>query len=325
MFLIRKVTRAPDMTAMTKQEIKEMHKSQGLPPKGICSTGAIFSIDSDPEGQLQKVWVSGRKMEFYRKRKEPFITRKCLLPHAIAAMIYKREKITKVNKREEIFFNNQSRLTRFRLGLDQYANMMFDSIGEINNPKVYFPYDIRKSIIRPITGMQLKSLISVNHHGSALVFHDQIERLRESRKMIQDHYSKFLHQLCLECFSRFWKTEGHELIPFISEISTHELDPEYFLQDLQLQDVLLDPNIGYNINIPQVCTLGEDELLELILTNVKANKEESVDSLGELMCTLNNVHLFRIGVGKMEPIITFVLGQLYKSHVVGFVALEKFN
>ena len=322
-FGIRKITRVPNLNVMDEEEIKEMHKSQGLAPKGVCTTGAIFSIDSFPKGQLQKVWVSGRVEEFQKKKSAPNVIRKCMLPHALYAINCKKKRTKKEKEEENIYLNTRSRLSRFRLGLREYGFMMFDIIREINNPKVYFPYDITKSIIRKITGMQLKSLIRVQHHGSILVFNDQIERLKEGQDIIQKYYTKFLHKLCLECFNTFWQTGDYELVPFFSEISTHELNPQYFLQDLQMQDILINPKIGYNI--PQVCSLGIDELFELIISNTRAIKGESTHSLAELMCTLNNVHLFRIGVGKMEPIITFVLGQLYKSHVVGFIALEKLN
>ena len=322
-FGIRKITRMPSLSLMDKEDFEDMHKSQGLAPKGICSTGAIFSIDSDPKGQLQKVWVLGDTKEFYKKKYLPSIKRRCMLPHAVYAINCKKKSTIKEKERNENFFNTRSRLSRFRLGLKDYALMMFDIIREINNPRVYFPYDITKKIYREITGMQLSSLISAQHHGSILVFKDQIEGLKERKNIIRKYYSKFLHQLCLECFSRFWQTEDYELVPFFSELSTHELNPEYFLQELQMQDVLLNPNVGYDV--PQVCSLGDDELFELIISNVKVVKGDSAHSLAELVCTLNNIHLFRIGVGKMEPILTFVLGQLYQSYAVGFVALEKIN
>ncbi|KAI6646827.1 hypothetical protein LOD99_9156 [Oopsacas minuta] len=314
-FGIRKICPIPDMTLMNEDSLKEMHLSQGIPPKGVCSGGAIFPIDSSLKGQLQRVWVLGEPKEFFEKSKAPSIKRKCMLSHALIA----RKSRKYSNTRDEYLYSSHSRLSKFRLGLIEYGYNVFSILNNMNEPNLYHPYDRTRRIMRKFTSIQLRSIIRVQHHGTIIVFEDQVDSLIGSRSIIQKYFAKFLHQLVLECYNRYWVKKKYMLVPFFTEISSHELSPR-FLQDLELQDVLLSSKFGSNNML--VSSIGENELFELLFANVITEDGHSCHSVFNLLTSLNNKHLFRIGAGKMSPIISFLLGQLHQSYAVGILALE---
>lgn len=317
---IRKATHIPDMVSLNYENLKKIHETQGSVPKGVCSRGVIFPIDANPRGQLQRVWILGEFREFFEKSKTSNIKRKCNLPHFVKRVGYLRKSLKQSIVKEKCLLTEQSRLSKFRLGMFDYANQVFSVVSNVNQPIVYYPYDRTKSLMRMITGIQLKNLIRVHHHGSIIVFQDQIQQLKQYRPIFEKFFSKFLHQITLECYNRFWVGRTYQLIPFISEISSHELTPD-FVNELWLQDVLWSGNVGRNSL--RAHAIGKNELFELLSHRAIVDEGDSIQSLFMLLDTLSNIHYFRLGAGIMNPTVSLILGQVYQSHAVGILALEE--
>ena len=316
---IRRATHIPDMASLDYRKQKRIHESQGSYPKGVCSRGVIFPIDSNPNGQLLRVWILGDFREFFETYKMSSVKRKCNLPHFVKNTGYLKKMVKQSDTKEDYLFTKQSRLSKFRLGMFDYANEVFSIVSNVNRPIMYHSYDKTKGLLRMMTSIQLKNLVRVNHHGSIIVFQDQIQQLKQSRSIIEKFFSKFLHQITLECFNRFWVGRTYQLIPFISEISSHELTTD-FVSELRMQDILWSRKIARN----SLCAhaIGENELLELLYHQSIVEEGDSIHSLFTLLNTLNNIHYFRLGAGIMNPIITLILGQIYQSFAVGILALE---
>ena len=317
---IRKATHIPDMASLDYEKLKQIHERQGSVPKGVCSRGVIFPIDTNPHGQLQRVWILGEFREFFEKCKISNIKRKCNLSHFVKKTDYLKKILKQSKIKENYLFTKQSRLSKFRLGMFDYANQAFSIVSNVNQPIIYHPHDRTKGLMRIITCIQMKNLIRVHHHGSILVFQDQIQQLQQSRSILEKYFGKFLHQITLECFNRFWVERTFQLIPFITEISSHELTAD-FVDELWMQDVLWSGNVALNSSYAHA--IGENELFELLTNQIVVDEGDSIHSLFMLLNSLNNTHYFRIGVGIMNPVVTLVLGQVYQSYAVGVLALEE--